>query len=192
MLPDDVAGSVLVSADPGRHVKWLMELAELEIDALYLHHVGQEQEALHRRVRRARAPPEVMSLDEPRGRAISAWKNAGVSTACDVETFLDWDGDGIGDLRRPHRTTRLPRRHRRELRLADAVPALSPKRDDGYDITDYYGVDERLGSLGDFVAMIRTAKDRGMRVIIDLVVNHTSDKHPWFRAARSSRDSRVP
>jgi trehalose synthase len=65
----------------------------------------------------------------------------------------------------------------------------SPNRDDGYDITDYYGVDPRLGSHGDFVAFIRTAKDRGMRVIVDLVVNHTSDRHPWFRSARASRTS---
>jgi glycosidase len=63
----------------------------------------------------------------------------------------------------------------------------SPNRDDGYDITDYYGVDDRLGTLGDFVAFVRTAKDRGMRVIVDLVVNHTSDQHPWFRSARRSR-----
>src|SRR5690606_18242675 len=68
---------------------------------------------------------------------------------------------------------------------------LSPTtgRDDGYDITDYYGVDPRLGNHGDLVELIRTAKDRGMRVIVDLVVNHTSDKHPWFRSARSSRSS---
>ena len=62
-------------------------------------------------------------------------------------------------------------------------------RDDGYDITDYYGVDPRLGTLGDFVEVVRTARDRGMRVIIDLVLNHTSDKHPWFRAARRSPTS---
>jgi trehalose synthase len=66
----------------------------------------------------------------------------------------------------------------------------SPNRDDGYDVTDYYGIDSRYGTLGDFVAFIRTAKDRGMRVIIDLVVNHTSDQHPWFRSARSSPNSR--
>jgi trehalose synthase len=65
----------------------------------------------------------------------------------------------------------------------------SPNRDDGYDITDYYSVDDRLGTLGEFAAMIRTAKDRGMRVIIDLVVNHTSDQHPWFRKARASKNS---
>jgi trehalose synthase len=65
----------------------------------------------------------------------------------------------------------------------------TPDRDDGYDIVDFYGVDKRLGNLGDFVEVIRTAKDRGMRVIADLVVNHTSDQHPWFKAARSSKDS---
>jgi trehalose synthase len=62
-------------------------------------------------------------------------------------------------------------------------------RDDGYDITDYYGVDPRLGTPGDFVEMARTARDAGMRVIVDLVVNHTSDRHPWFKASRSSTAS---
>ena len=65
----------------------------------------------------------------------------------------------------------------------------SPNRDDGYDISDYYGVDPRLGTLGDFVELVRTATDRGLRVIVDLVVNHTSDEHPWFQEARSARDS---
>jgi trehalose synthase len=63
------------------------------------------------------------------------------------------------------------------------------ERDDGYDITDFFGVDPRLGTHGDFVEVVRTAKDRGMRVIVDLVVNHTSIKHPWFRAAEASLDS---
>nr|BFE83906.1 alpha-amylase family protein [Planobispora longispora] len=65
----------------------------------------------------------------------------------------------------------------------------TPDRDDGYDITDFYSVDPRLGTLGDFVEFMRTARDRGIRVIADLVVNHTSDEHPWFKEARSSRDS---
>ena len=68
----------------------------------------------------------------------------------------------------------------------------TPDRDDGYDITDFYGVDPRLGTLGDFVEVIRTARDRGMRVIVDLVVNHTSDKHPWFRRARRQPHVAVP
>src|SRR5690606_24324524 len=59
-------------------------------------------------------------------------------------------------------------------------------RDDGYDVTDHYGVDARLGTHGDFVELVRTAHDRGIRVIVDLVVNHTSDRHPWFVAARRS------
>ena len=64
------------------------------------------------------------------------------------------------------------------------APALypSPNRDNGYDIADYYDVDPRYGSLGDFVEFLRQARERGMRVIVDLVVNHTSDRHPWFQA----------
>ena len=67
----------------------------------------------------------------------------------------------------------------------------TPDRDDGYDITDFYGVDPRLGTLGDFVEFVRTARDRGMRVIADLVVNHTSDQHPWFQARDRSSEARL-
>ncbi len=115
------------------------------------------------------------------------WKNA-VLYCLDVETFLDWNDDGHGDLAGLiERIDYLAGIGVSCLWLMPFQP--SPNRDDGYDITDYYSVDDRLGSLGDFVRMIRTAKDRGMRVIIDLVVNHTSDRHPWFRSARKSRDS---
>jgi trehalose synthase len=115
------------------------------------------------------------------------WKNA-VIYCLDVETFRDSDGDGVGDFRGL-------------IEEIDYLAALgvtcvwlmpfqpSPNRDDGYDISDYYGVDPRLGTLGDFVEFVRTAADRGIRVILDLVVNHTADKHPWFVEARSSRDS---
>ena len=65
----------------------------------------------------------------------------------------------------------------------------SVQRDDGYDITDFYGVDPRLGTHGDLVDLIRTARDRGIRVIADLVPNHTSDRHPWFQAAREGPDN---
>jgi maltose alpha-D-glucosyltransferase/alpha-amylase len=60
----------------------------------------------------------------------------------------------------------------------------SPDRDNGYDITDYLSVHPHLNDLGDFAAFMSEANDRGIRVIIDLVVNHTSDQHPWFQAAR--------
>jgi trehalose synthase len=116
------------------------------------------------------------------------WKSA-VFYCLDVETFIDSDGDGVGDLDGlVERIDHLARLGVTCLWLMPFQP--SPNCDDGYDITDYYGVDPRLGTLGDFVVLVRAAKARGLRVMIDLVVNHTSDKHPWFRSARSSPKSR--
>ncbi|GAA3029306.1 alpha-amylase family protein [Actinokineospora globicatena] len=115
------------------------------------------------------------------------WKNA-VVYCLDVETFQDGDGDGCGDFL--GLTQRMDHFERLGVTCLWLMPFLpSPDRDDGYDITDYYSVDPRLGTLGDFVEFVRTARDRGMRVIADLVVNHTSDQHPWFQSARESRDS---
>jgi trehalose synthase len=112
------------------------------------------------------------------------WKNA-VIYCLDVETFLDWNGDGSGDL--GGLTERVDYLAGMGVSCIWLMPFQpSPNRDDGYDITDYYAVADELGTLGDFVAFVRTAKDRGLRVIIDLVVNHTSDRHPWFRSARRS------
>ncbi|HEV7950803.1 MAG TPA: alpha-amylase family protein, partial [Glaciihabitans sp.] len=115
------------------------------------------------------------------------WKTA-VVYCLDVETFMDWNNDGSGDFEGlSHRLDYLAELGVTCLWLMPFYP--SPDRDDGYDITDFYGVDSRLGHHGDVVEFIRTARDRGMRVIVDLVVNHTSDKHPWFVASRSSRTS---
>ena len=115
------------------------------------------------------------------------WKTA-VVYCLDVETFLDWDGDGMGDfVGLAERIDYLAELGVTCLWLMPFYPTAN--RDDGYDITDFYGVDPRLGTHGDLVELVRTARDRGMRVIVDLVVNHTSDKHPWFRAARSSKGS---
>ncbi|MGH8825919.1 MAG: alpha-amylase family protein [Jiangellaceae bacterium] len=115
------------------------------------------------------------------------WKTA-VVYCLDIETFLDWNGDGVGDMQGlSHRVDYLADLGVTCLWLMPFYP--TPDRDDGYDITDFYGVDPRLGSHGDLVELIRTARDRGMRVIADLVVNHTSNRHPWFRAARSSKNS---
>ena len=101
---------------------------------------------------------------------------------------MDWDDDGMGDFQGlAERIDYLADLGVTCLWLMPFFPTTD--RDDGYDITDYYGVDPRLGTLGDFVEVVRTARDRGMRVIIDLVLNHTSDKHPWFRAARRSPTS---
>jgi glycosidase len=115
------------------------------------------------------------------------WKNA-VVYCLDVDTFLDWNGDGCGDF--AGLTERVDYLAGMGVTCIWLMPFYpSPGRDDGYDVTDYYGVADQLGTHGDFVAFVRTAKDRGIRVIIDLVVNHTSDRHPWFRSARSSRSS---
>jgi trehalose synthase len=115
------------------------------------------------------------------------WKNA-VVYCLDVETFLDADGDGCGDL--AGLSERLDYLAGLGIGCVWLMPFMpSRQRDDGYDIVDFYGVDRRLGTLGDLVEMVRTARDRGMRVIADLVMNHTSDHHPWFREARRGRDS---
>ncbi|SDL50915.1 alpha-amylase family protein [Tessaracoccus oleiagri] len=115
------------------------------------------------------------------------WKSA-VIYCLDIETFFDSNGDGVGDM------TGLAQRIDYLAELGVTCLWLMPfyptaNRDDGYDIIDYYGVDPRLGTHGDLVELVRTAKDRGLRVIVDLVTNHTSNQHPWFKAARSSKDS---
>ncbi len=106
----------------------------------------------------------------------------------DVDTYVDSDGDGIGDLRGLiGRLDYLARLGVTCIWLNPIHP--SPNKDDGYDATDFYAVDPRLGTLGDFAELLHQAQNRGIRVIIDLVVNHTSDQHPWFQSARSSPDS---
>jgi glycosidase len=115
------------------------------------------------------------------------WKNA-VVYCLDVESFLDDDGDGCGDLTGLcERTDYLAGLGVSCLWLMPFYP--SAQRDDGYDITDYFGVDPRLGTHGDLVELVRTARDRGLRVIADLVPNHTSVEHPWFQAAREGREN---
>jgi maltose alpha-D-glucosyltransferase/alpha-amylase len=116
------------------------------------------------------------------------WKNAVIYCA-DVATWLDSDGDGSGDL--AGMTRRLDYLWGLGINTLWLMPFYpSPLGDDGYDITDYYAVDPRLGTLGDFVEMIRTADNLGIRVLVDLVMSHTSNQHPWFRQSRRDRGSR--
>ncbi len=116
------------------------------------------------------------------------WYKNAVVYCLDVETFQDGNGDGVGDFRGLKR--RLDYLAGLGVTCVWLLPFYpSPNRDNGYDITDYYGVDPRLGDLGDFVAFTHAARSHGIRVIVDLVVNHTSDRHPWFQAARSDPQS---
>ncbi|WP_407157114.1 alpha-amylase family protein [Bradyrhizobium sp. STM 3557] len=116
------------------------------------------------------------------------WYKNGVIYCLSVGTYMDANGDGIGDFR--GLTRRLDYLHGLGITAIWLMPFQpSPGKDDGYDIADYYGVDPRYGTLGDFVEFAHGCKQRGIRIIIDLVVNHTSDQHPWFREARRSKDS---
>ena len=118
----------------------------------------------------------------------SRWYQEAVIYSLDVSSFQDSDGDGRGDLRGLiSRLDYLSRLGISCLWLNPIQP--SPGRDGGYDISDYYGIDPALGSLGDFTDLARAAQERGIRIVLDLVVNHTSDEHPWFVSARSSPDS---
>jgi maltose alpha-D-glucosyltransferase/alpha-amylase len=116
------------------------------------------------------------------------WYKNTVVYSLDVESFMDADGDGCGDFEGlTRRLDYLQALGVGAVWLAPFQP--SPDRDDGYDIADYYGVDPRYGSGGDFVEFVHQAEKRGIRVLMDLVVNHTSDEHPWFREARKDPDS---
>ncbi|EAR49792.1 putative trehalose synthase protein [Oceanicola granulosus HTCC2516] len=119
---------------------------------------------------------------------IDLWYKNAVVYCLDVETFMDADGDGVGDFRGlADRLDHLEGLGVTTVWLNPFYP--TPNRDNGYDVTDFYGIDPRLGSAGDFVVFLRAARDRGMRVLVDLVANHTSIDHPWFRSARASTDS---
>jgi maltose alpha-D-glucosyltransferase/alpha-amylase len=116
------------------------------------------------------------------------WFRQAVIYCLDVDTYQDSNGDGIGDL--PGLIDRLDHLARLGVTCIWLNPIHpSPDRDDGYDITDFYAVHPHLGTLGDFVELIHQADNRGIRVLIDLVVNHTSDEHPWFQSARADPSS---
>jgi maltose alpha-D-glucosyltransferase / alpha-amylase len=120
---------------------------------------------------------------------LDLWYKNAVIYCLDVETFMDSNGDGVGDF--GGLADRLDHIEALGATCVWLLPFYpTPNRDNGYDVTDFYAVDPRLGTLGDFVAFTHAAHDRGLRVIIDLVANHTSVDHPWFQAARSDPGSR--
>lgn len=116
------------------------------------------------------------------------WYHNAIVYCIDVEKFADGNGDGIGDfIGLAQKTGYL-----RELGV-DCLWLLpffrSPQRDNGYDVSDYYSIDPRFGTFDDFITFMHEAKERGIRVIVELVMDHTSDEHPWFRAARYDPES---
>ena len=117
------------------------------------------------------------------------WYKNAVIYSLDLETFMDLNGDGIGDFEGlTRRLDYLDALGIDTVWLAPFQP--TPNKDNGYDIADYYGVDPRHGSSGDFVEFMKHANKKGIKVLMDLVVNHTSNKHPWFIDACSSKDSK--
>ena len=117
------------------------------------------------------------------------WYKNAIIYCLSVGTYMDANGDGIGDFQGLMR--RLDYLHGLGVTAVWLMPfQVSPLRDDGYDVADYYGVDSRYGTLGDFVEFTHAAKQRGIRVLIDLVVNHTSNEHPWFEEARKDPNSK--
>ncbi|QWW20520.1 alpha-glucosidase [Schaalia sp. 19OD2882] len=114
------------------------------------------------------------------------WRTA---TAYQVypRSFQDSDGDGIGDI--PGITSRIPYLATLGVDVLWLSPVYrSPMEDNGYDISDYEDVDPVFGSLADLERLIETAHEAGIRIVMDLVVNHTSDQHPWFQASRNPAD----
>ena len=111
------------------------------------------------------------------------WYKDAIIYCLDVEKYVDSNGDGVGDfgglLRRLDYLAGLGVTC---LWLQPFYP--SPNRDNGYDVSDYYGIHPKHGNLGEFVEFMNRCDQLGLRVIVDLVVNHTSVKHPWFQAAR--------
>jgi maltose alpha-D-glucosyltransferase/alpha-amylase len=116
------------------------------------------------------------------------WYKDAIIYQVHVRTFQDSNGDGIGDFQGlEEKLDYLQELGVNAIWLMPFFP--SPLRDDGYDIADYHEVHPSYGTLKDFQKFLGSAHDRGLRVIIELVSNHTSDQHPWFQESRSSRDN---
>jgi alpha-glucosidase len=121
------------------------------------------------------------------------WWKTGVIYQIAVASFADSDGDGRGDLRGIIEKLDYLNDGTASSLGVDAIWLTpinaSPMRDFGYDVSDYYSINPRFGSMRDFEELLEACHERGMRVMMDLVLNHTSSEHPWFVESRSSRDN---
>jgi maltose alpha-D-glucosyltransferase/alpha-amylase len=128
--------------------------------------------------------PDSFSFETPRD---PHWYKRAVFYEVAIRSFADSTGDGNGDLR--GLTSKLDYLQWLGIDCLWLLPIYSsPLRDGGYDISDFMKVLPDYGNIGDFVALVEEAHKRGIRVIADLVMNHTSDAHPWFQASRSDPD----
>lgn len=119
---------------------------------------------------------------------MSKWYNNVVIYGLDVGVFNDSNGDGIGDFKGA--TQKLDYLADIGINCIWLLPFfLSPEKDNGYDIKDYYQINPHFGTSDDFVEFIQEAEKRSIRVLLDLVINHTSNEHPWFKAAQANKDS---
>src|SRR5881396_592976 len=113
------------------------------------------------------------------------WYKDAIIYEVHVKAFFDSNNDGIGDF--PGLIEKLDYLADLGITCVWLLPFYpSPLRDDGYDISDYHGVHPAYGTLRDFRTFVRRAHQRGIRVITELVINHTSDQHPWFQASRAA------
>ncbi|MDX1663659.1 MAG: maltose alpha-D-glucosyltransferase [Candidatus Promineifilaceae bacterium] len=116
------------------------------------------------------------------------WYQEAVFYELYLRAFQDGNGDGHGDFRGA--IERLDYVHSLGVDVIWILPMYpSPLKDDGYDVADYYNIHPDYGTLDDFKAFLDAAHERGLRVVTDLVMNHTSDQHPWFQEARRNPDS---
>ncbi len=116
------------------------------------------------------------------------WYKNAIIYQVHVRTFFDSNGDGIGDFR--GLTQKLDYLQELGITALWLMPFFpSPLRDDGYDIADYRSVHPSYGTVDDFKKFLTSAHERGIRVIIEMVLNHTSDQHAWFQESRSSKDN---
>jgi len=116
------------------------------------------------------------------------WYKDAIIYELHVKAFYDSNADGVGDFR--GLTEKLDYIQELGVNCIWLLPTYpSPQRDDGYDIADYYGVNPDYGTMEDLDCFLAEAHQRGLRVITELVINHTSDQHPWFQEARKSRDN---
>ncbi len=116
------------------------------------------------------------------------WYKKSIIYELHIRAFYDSNADGIGDI--PGLIEKLPYLQDLGVTCLWLLPMYpSPLRDDGYDIADYYNINPDYGTLDDFRRLVNEAHRRGMRVLTELVVNHTSDQHPWFQEARRDPNS---